>query len=154
MALVAVVMGSKSDSEAVQPCLDTLSKLGIECEVHVISAHRTPEKARQFGQGAREHGIEVIIAAAGGAAVEQRTNRPGAREPRPARTTPRVTVPNGSDGVALKFGTWMTAPGAIPSVPGTTGKDGNGSRAVGCRATGDRRKRSDSDRRLKGRFPR
>lgn len=68
MPLVAVVMGSKSDSEAVQPCLDTLAKLGIECEVHVISAHRTPEKARQFGQGAREHGIEVIIAAAGGAA--------------------------------------------------------------------------------------
>jgi len=68
MALVAVVMGSKSDSEAVQPCLDTLSKLGIEYEVNVISAHRTPEKARQFGQGARGRGIEVIVAAAGGAA--------------------------------------------------------------------------------------
>ena len=68
MALVAVVMGSKSDSEAVQPCLDTLFKLGIEYEVNVISAHRTPEKARQFGQDARGRGIEVIIAAAGGAA--------------------------------------------------------------------------------------
>ena len=68
MPLVAVVMGSKSDSEAVQPCLDTLSKLGIEYEVNVISAHRTPEKARQFGQEARGRGIEVIIAAAGGAA--------------------------------------------------------------------------------------
>jgi len=68
MALVAVIMGSKSDSEAVQPCLDTLSKLGIEYEVNVISAHRTPEKARHFGQEARGRGIEVIIAAAGGAA--------------------------------------------------------------------------------------
>jgi len=68
MALVAVVMGSKSDSEAVQPCLDTLTKLGIEYEVNVISAHRTPEKARQFGQEARGRGIEVIVAAAGGAA--------------------------------------------------------------------------------------
>jgi len=68
MALVAVVMGSKSDSEAMQPCLDTLTKMGIDYEVHVISAHRTPEKARQFGKEAREHGIEVIIAAAGGAA--------------------------------------------------------------------------------------
>jgi len=68
MALVAVVMGSKSDSEAMQPCLDTLSKMAIEYEVHVISAHRTPEKARQFGQTARARGIEVIIAAAGGAA--------------------------------------------------------------------------------------
>jgi 5-(carboxyamino)imidazole ribonucleotide mutase len=61
-------MGSKSDAETVQPCLDMLKKLGIEHEVNVISAHRTPEKARQFGQGARGRGIEVIIAAAGGAA--------------------------------------------------------------------------------------
>jgi len=68
MPLVAVVMGSKSDSDAVQPCLDALSRLGIEYEVNVISAHRTPEKAREFGHDARPRGIEVIIAAAGGAA--------------------------------------------------------------------------------------
>ncbi len=68
MALVGVVMGSKSDAEAVQPALDTLKELGIEHEVSVISAHRTPEKARQYGLTARERGLEVIIAAAGGAA--------------------------------------------------------------------------------------
>lgn len=68
MPLVGVVMGSKSDAEAVQPALDTLKELGIDYEVNVISAHRTPEKARQYGQTARERGIEVIIAAAGGAA--------------------------------------------------------------------------------------
>jgi 5-(carboxyamino)imidazole ribonucleotide mutase len=68
MSLVAVVMGSKSDSEAMQPCLDTLAKMDIDYEVHIISAHRTPEKARLFGQEARERGTEVIIAAAGGAA--------------------------------------------------------------------------------------
>jgi len=68
MPLVAVVMGSKSDAEALKPALDILTQLGIEHEVSVISAHRNPEKARQFGQGARERGIEVIIAAAGGAA--------------------------------------------------------------------------------------
>jgi 5-(carboxyamino)imidazole ribonucleotide mutase len=68
MPLVAVVMGSKSDTEAIQPCMDILSKLGIQHEVNVISAHRTPEKARAFGQGARSRGVEVIIAAAGGAA--------------------------------------------------------------------------------------
>ena len=68
MPLVGVVMGSKSDSETVQPCLDTLKALGIDYEVNVISAHRTPEKARQYGLTARERGIEVIIAAAGGAA--------------------------------------------------------------------------------------
>ena len=68
MALVAVVMGSKSDTEAVQPALDVLSRLGIDHEVAVISAHRTPEKARKFGMEARKRGIEVIIAAAGAAA--------------------------------------------------------------------------------------
>jgi 5-(carboxyamino)imidazole ribonucleotide mutase len=68
MPLVGVVMGSKSDAEAVQPTLDVLKELGIEYEVNVISAHRTPEKARQYGLTARSRGIEVIIAAAGGAA--------------------------------------------------------------------------------------
>ena len=68
MPLVAVVMGSKSDEAVVQPALDALAALGIEHEVSVISAHRTPEKARQFGLSARERGIEVIIAAAGRAA--------------------------------------------------------------------------------------
>jgi len=61
-------MGSKSDAEALKPTLDTLTQLGIDYEVSVISAHRTPDKARQFGLSARERGIEVIIAAAGGAA--------------------------------------------------------------------------------------
>jgi len=68
MPLVAVVMGSKSDAEALKPTLNTLDALGIDYEVNVISAHRTPEKARQYGLEAQERGIEVIIAAAGGAA--------------------------------------------------------------------------------------
>jgi len=68
MPLVAVVMGSKSDTEALQPTLEILNQLGIEHEVNVISAHRTPEKARQYALDAAERGIEVIIAAAGGAA--------------------------------------------------------------------------------------
>lgn len=68
MPLVAVVMGSKSDTEALKPTLEILTQLGIDYEVNVISAHRTPEKARQYGLSARERGIEVLIAAAGGAA--------------------------------------------------------------------------------------
>ena len=68
MSLVAVLMGSKTDTEAMQPTLETLDSLGISHEVSVISAHRNPEKARQFGLTARERGIEIIIAAAGGAA--------------------------------------------------------------------------------------
>jgi len=61
-------MGSKSDTDAVKPALDVLAQMGIEYEVNVISAHRTPEKARQFGLTARDKGFEVIIAAAGLAA--------------------------------------------------------------------------------------
>lgn len=68
MPLVAIVMGSKSDTEVMKPTSEILSGLGIEHEVKIISAHRTPEKARQFGLTARERGIEVIIAAAGAAA--------------------------------------------------------------------------------------
>jgi 5-(carboxyamino)imidazole ribonucleotide mutase len=68
MPLVAVVMGSSSDAEVIKSTLDILEALGIEHEVNVISAHRTPEKARQYALSARERGIEVIIAAAGGAA--------------------------------------------------------------------------------------
>jgi len=68
MPKVAVVMGSKSDSELVKPALEVLESLGIEHEVHILSAHRNAEKTRQFGLEAQDSGIEVIIAAAGGAA--------------------------------------------------------------------------------------
>jgi 5-(carboxyamino)imidazole ribonucleotide mutase len=66
--LVAVVMGSKSDIETIQPALGILKELGVTYETNIISAHRTPEKARQYALAARERGIEVIIAAAGMAA--------------------------------------------------------------------------------------
>jgi 5-(carboxyamino)imidazole ribonucleotide mutase len=69
MPIVGVVMGSKSDAEALQPALEILIQFGIEHEVNVISAHRTPEKARQYAMSARERGIEIIIAAAGMAAA-------------------------------------------------------------------------------------
>jgi 5-(carboxyamino)imidazole ribonucleotide mutase len=68
MPPVAVVMGSKSDAEVMQATQDTLDSLAIGYEVNVISAHRTPEKAKQFALNARGRGIEVIVAAAGGAA--------------------------------------------------------------------------------------
>ncbi|MGB2799254.1 MAG: 5-(carboxyamino)imidazole ribonucleotide mutase [Dehalococcoidia bacterium] len=68
MSLVGIVMGSKSDGPLMQPALDVLGELGIDYEVSIISAHRTPEKAREYGQGAREKGFEVIIAGAGWAA--------------------------------------------------------------------------------------
>jgi 5-(carboxyamino)imidazole ribonucleotide mutase len=68
MALVGVIMGSKTDELLMQPALEVLQQLGIEYEVSVISAHRTPDKAREYGLKAEERGIDVIIAGAGGAA--------------------------------------------------------------------------------------
>ena len=68
MPLVAVVMGSSSDADALKPALDILYRLGIEYEITILSAHRNPEKVREYGLSARDRGIEVIIAAAGGAA--------------------------------------------------------------------------------------
>jgi 5-(carboxyamino)imidazole ribonucleotide mutase len=68
MPLVAVIMGSKSDTELMQPALDILKGFGIDYEVSIISAHRTPEKAREYAKAAQGRGIEIIIAAAGGAA--------------------------------------------------------------------------------------
>ena len=61
-------MGSESDTNLMKPALQALDQLGIEYEVLIISAHRTPEKAREYGQGAQRRCIEVIIAGAGMAA--------------------------------------------------------------------------------------
>jgi len=68
MPLVGVVTGSNSDAGLIQPALDTLTQLGIDYQVAVISAHRNPEKLREYGLEAEKRGFEVIIAAAGGAA--------------------------------------------------------------------------------------
>lgn len=68
MAKAALVMGSDSDFDALVPCIKTLKKFGIETEVRVISAHRSPELAHEFAEKAEENGIDVIIAAAGKAA--------------------------------------------------------------------------------------
>ncbi len=65
---VAVVMGSASDESVMRKALDILKKFGVEYEVSVISAHRTPEKTREFARNAKDNGIEVIIAGAGKAA--------------------------------------------------------------------------------------
>ena len=65
---VAVIMGSDSDLPVLQPALDTLRQFGVDYEVLVASAHRTPDKVHEFAAGAAERGVKVIIAAAGAAA--------------------------------------------------------------------------------------
>ena len=68
MPKAALIMGSKSDWPALEGCVQVLRAFGVEVEVHVASAHRTPEKVAEFADHARENGFEVIIAAAGKAA--------------------------------------------------------------------------------------
>ena len=68
MKKVAIIMGSDSDLPVVQKAADTLRTFGVPYEMHVYSAHRTPEQARDFSANARKNGFGVIIAAAGMAA--------------------------------------------------------------------------------------
>ena len=68
MKKIAIIMGSDSDLPVVQKAADTLRTVGVPYEMHVFSAHRTPEQARQFSVNARRNGFGAIIAAAGMAA--------------------------------------------------------------------------------------
>ena len=68
MKKVAIIMGSDSDLPVVRKAADTLKSFGVPYEMHVYSAHRTPEEARAFAVNARKNGFGAIIAAAGMAA--------------------------------------------------------------------------------------
>ena len=68
MKKVAIVMGSDSDLPVIKKAIDTLESLGVPYEVHVYSAHRTPEQSRELSMNARANGFGAIIAAAGMAA--------------------------------------------------------------------------------------
>ena len=68
MKKVAIIMGSSSDLGVVRKAAEVLDSFSVPYEVHVYSAHRTPEEAKQFAQSARDNGFGAIIAAAGKAA--------------------------------------------------------------------------------------
>ena len=67
-AKVGIIMGSDSDLPVMQPAADFLSDMGIDFEMTVVSAHRTPDRMFEYARAARANGINVIIAGAGGAA--------------------------------------------------------------------------------------
>lgn len=66
--MVGIIMGSLSDRKVMQEAADILTELGVTWEMDIVSAHRTPEKMVEYATSARERGIRVIIAGAGGAA--------------------------------------------------------------------------------------
>ena len=119
MRKVAIVMGSNSDAEIMQNTADVLDDFGIDYQFFTISAHRTPEKAREFGVSAQEQGFEVIIAGAGYAA-----HLPGVIAS--WTTLPVIGVPlassdlNGTDSLYAI----VQMPAGIPVATVTIGKSG------------------------------
>lgn len=67
-AIVGIIMGSQSDWQTMHHAAETLEALGVEHEVRIVSAHRTPDRLADFAKTARARGLKVIIAGAGGAA--------------------------------------------------------------------------------------
>lgn len=67
-ALISIIMGSKSDLETMKNASEVLDELKVPYEIKIVSAHRTPDLMFQFAENAKERGIKVIIAGAGGAA--------------------------------------------------------------------------------------
>lgn len=65
---VGIIMGSKSDLQIMQQAADVLDELGVAFELTIVSAHRTPHRMIEYAEGARNKGLQVIIAGAGGAA--------------------------------------------------------------------------------------
>ncbi len=125
-APVAVVMGSDSDMEVMQSCIEQLGYFGIEPVVRIISAHRTPEAAAEFAQNAVENGIKVIIAGAGMAA-----HLAGALA---AKTTlPVIGVPlvssSGLEGIDALLSTLQMPPG-VPVATVAIGKAGAKNAAI------------------------
>ena len=68
MAKVGIIMGSKSDYPVMEDAVNILKELGVDHEVNIVSAHRTPEKMMSYSKNAHSNGVGVIIAGAGGAA--------------------------------------------------------------------------------------
>ena len=68
MKKVGIIMGSKSDLPVMQDAIDILKEFGVESEVNIVSAHRTPDKMFKYASDAKHNGIKIIIAGAGGAA--------------------------------------------------------------------------------------
>jgi phosphoribosylaminoimidazole carboxylase PurE protein len=66
--VVGIIMGSRSDLETMAPAAEALRELGVSYELRVVSAHRTPDAMFEYARSARERGVKVIIAGAGGAA--------------------------------------------------------------------------------------
>jgi 5-(carboxyamino)imidazole ribonucleotide mutase len=117
-SLVAVLMGSKSDWDTMRAAADTLTQFGVAHESHVMSAHRSPKLASDFAANADARGIEVIIAAAGGAA--HLAGVIAAHTTLPVLGVPMTSALNGLDSLLST----VQMPGGIPVGTLAIGKAG------------------------------
>jgi len=117
-SLVAVLMGSKSDWETMRASSETLEQFGVAHECHVMSAHRTPAMASEFASTADSRGIQVIIAAAGGAA--HLAGVMAAHTTLPVLGVPMTSTLNGLDSLLST----VQMPGGIPVGTLAIGKAG------------------------------
>jgi 5-(carboxyamino)imidazole ribonucleotide mutase len=116
--LVAVIMGSQSDWETMRHADETLTRFGIDHECRVISAHRSPSLAAEYGSTAESRGIEVVIAAAGGAA--HLAGVLAAHTTLPVLGVPMSSALNGLDSLLST----VQMPGGIPVGTFAIGKPG------------------------------
>ena len=125
MGKVAVVLGSSSDQKTMEDCFEYLDGFGIEHELKILSAHRTPEDVREFATGAKDEGYDLIIAGAGLAA-----HLPGviaAYTPLPVIGVP---IDAGSmDGLDALY-SMVQMPGGVPVATVAIGKHGARNSAV------------------------
>jgi 5-(carboxyamino)imidazole ribonucleotide mutase len=117
-SLVAVLMGSKSDWDTMRASSETLEQFGVAHECHVMSAHRTPAMASEFASTADSRGIQVIIAAAGGAA--HLAGVMAAHTTLPVLGVPMTSALNGLDSLLST----VQMPGGIPVGTLAIGKAG------------------------------
>lgn len=116
--LVAVIMGSQSDWETMRHADETLTKFGIDHECRVISAHRSPSLAAEYGSRVESRGMEVVIAAAGGAA--HLAGVLAAHTTLPVLGVPMGSALNGLDSLLST----VQMPGGIPVATFAIGKPG------------------------------
>jgi 5-(carboxyamino)imidazole ribonucleotide mutase len=122
---VGVVMGSKSDYEVLLPAIEILRELQIPCEARVLSAHRTPDQLFEYVETARERGIKVLIAGAGGAA--HLAGVMAAKTLLPVLAVPIAATPlNGLDSLL----SMVQMPKGIPVATLAIGKPGAGNAAL------------------------
>lgn len=124
--LVAVVMGSDSDLSVMESCVEQLRQFGIEPTVRILSAHRTPQAAAEFAEGAEGRGIKVIVAAAGMAA--HLAGALASRTLLPVIGVPLVAEP-GLGGIDALLSTVQMPPG-VPVATMALGKPGAKNAAI------------------------